>query len=300
MKTKSILNIVLASIIVFFTSCVNTQNDKDTVASNSNNSKPIVNPTNKVLLASQVKWEHLNPARGDKSPQAGTLWGNRNGTEATGFLVKFTDGFSSPPHIHNVSYRGLVINGLVHNDDPEAKHMWMPAGSFWTQPVGEEHITAAKGNNNMAYLEIEKGPYLVLPSEKAFDSGERPVNIDASNLVWLDASNTNYIKQTNKPNPSKITFIWGTPKNNELYGSLIKLSKGFKGKINSFGSSFKSVVIQGQLEYQIPNESAISKLEIGSYFSSEGESTHHISSNLEEETIIYVRTDGKYEIISEN
>ncbi len=39
------------------------------------------------VLTSEVKWEQLNPARGDKSPKAGTLWGDRNGTGPTGFLV---------------------------------------------------------------------------------------------------------------------------------------------------------------------------------------------------------------------
>lgn len=29
--------------------------------------------TSRVVLASQVTWEKLNPARGEKSPQAGTL-----------------------------------------------------------------------------------------------------------------------------------------------------------------------------------------------------------------------------------
>ena len=59
-------------------------------------------------------------------------------------------------------------------------------GSFWTQPKGEVHITAAKGTTNVAYIEIEEGPYLVLPTEEAFDSGERPINVDASNIVWID------------------------------------------------------------------------------------------------------------------
>ena len=136
-----------------------------------------------LVLASEVTWEQLNPARGDKSPKAGTLWGDRNGTGPTGFLVQFADGFSSPPHIHNVSYRGMVISGLIHNDDPGAADMWLPTGSFWTQPKGEVHITAAKGTTNVAYIEIEKGPYLVLPPEEAFDSGERPINVDASNIV---------------------------------------------------------------------------------------------------------------------
>ena len=78
-----------------------------------------------VLPVAEVEWQQLNPARGDASPAAATLWGDRNGPDATGFLVRFVDGFESPPHIHNVSYRGVVIRGLVHNDDPDAEAMWM-------------------------------------------------------------------------------------------------------------------------------------------------------------------------------
>lgn len=58
-----------------------------------------------VLGFDELSWQALNPLRGDKSPQAATLWGDRNGLAPTGFLVRFVDGFSSPPHIHNVSYR---------------------------------------------------------------------------------------------------------------------------------------------------------------------------------------------------
>ncbi|GAA4451586.1 DUF4437 domain-containing protein [Novipirellula rosea] len=65
--------------------------------------------TSSVVLASEAEWTQLNPPRGDASPQAATLWGARAGTQAMGFLVKFVDGFSSPPHIHNVTYRGVVI-----------------------------------------------------------------------------------------------------------------------------------------------------------------------------------------------
>ncbi|MEM7180451.1 MAG: DUF4437 domain-containing protein [Spirochaetota bacterium] len=137
-----------------------------------------------VLSVKDVKWEKLNPARGDKSPQAANLWGDRKKNTPTGFLVKFVDGFSSPPHIHNVSYRGIVISGLVHNDDPGAAPMWMPAGSYWTQPAGESHITSAKGNTNIAFIEIDSGPYLVKPTEEAFDNGEKPVNIHKSNIIW--------------------------------------------------------------------------------------------------------------------
>ena len=139
-----------------------------------------------IVPVSAVEWGPLNPARGDASPRAGTLWGDRTSAGESGFLVQFKEGFSSPPHIHNVTYRGVVIEGVIHNDDPGAADMWLPAGSFWTQPAGEAHVTSAGDAFNMAYVEIDDGPYLVKPTDESFDSGERPVNLDHTNLVWLD------------------------------------------------------------------------------------------------------------------
>lgn len=107
----------IACLIGVIQSCENPQVSKE-------------KPTNRVLLSSEIDWQQLNPARGDQSPQAGTIWGDRNDTVSTGFLAKFVDVFSSPPHIHNVTYRAVVIKGLIHNDDPNAEHMWMKAGSF--------------------------------------------------------------------------------------------------------------------------------------------------------------------------
>ena len=257
-------------------------------------------PTSTVILASEIEWEPLNPKRGDKSPKAATLWGDRNGSGRTGFLVKFVDGFKSPPHIHNVAYRGVVISGLVHNDDPEVKPMWMSTGSFWTQPAGEVHITAAKGSNILAYIEIEKGPYLVLPTEEAFDSGERPVNVDASNIVWLDASNVTWVDQTAMQaaiNGPKVAFLWDKPQKNQLNGTLIRLPSGFTGKIRSHGSTFRAVVIQGRPNCQVQGETNVKTMEPGSYFSSKGKAAHQVSCEAEEECIIYVRSKGNFDVI---
>ncbi len=290
-NTGTFLAITLVSVVT--TACSSLQ-----VASASTAPKPATEPTSKVVLKSEVKWENLNPARGDKSPKAGTLWGDRNESGPTGFLLKPRDGFESPPHIHNVSYRGVVISGLIHNDDPNAENMWMPKGSFWTQPKGEVHITAAKGSNTMAYIEIEKGPYLVLPSKEAFDSGERSVNVDKSNMVWLDASNTTWIEQSGMracANGPKVAFLWGNPQDNQLNGTLVKLPAGFTGKINSHGSTFRAVVIKGQPQYQVSGTD-VNTLEPGSYFSSKGESVHQVSCKAEEECIIYVRSEGKFNV----
>ncbi len=253
--------------------------------------------TTTVVLSSDVEWEQLNPLRGDKSPKAGTLWGDRTGPGPAGFLLKPVDGFRSPPHIHNVAYRGVVISGLLHNDDPDAEDMWMPAGSFWTQPAGEVHITAAKGNNSIAYIEVEDG-FGVLPAAKAFDDGERPVNVDKSNIVWLDASNTAWIGRstaTAGANGPKIAFLWGKPQERELNGTLVKLPPGFAGKIRSHGTAFRAVVIQGRPVY---HGGEVKTLDPGSYFSSKGNSEHQVSCQAGVDCIIYVRMVGEFDVTS--
>ena len=253
-----------------------------------------------VVLASEVQWGPLNPARGDASPRAADLWGDRSKDEATGFLVKFKDGFSSPPHIHNVTYRGVVIHGLIHNDDPGAEPMWMPAGSFWSQPAGESHITAAKGEeggDSLAYIEIQSGPYLVRPSDQAFDLGERPINVDASNVIWLDATNLTWIEEHKAPVPDvKVAFLWGDPNGDRPSGSLLKLPAGFRGALQGLGPSFRAVVIAGQLRHQASGEPGSAALEPGSYFGSTGEAAHPIVTS--EESILYIRTSGRYNIVT--
>ena len=256
-------------------------------------------PKINMILKSEVEWTYLNPKRGDLAPSAGTLWGDRNGTGPSGYLLKPRDGFESPPHIHNVSYRGVVIRGLLHNDDPDAADMWMPAGSFWTQPKGEVHVTAAKGTDSLAYIEIEEGPYLVLPSQEAFDSGERPVNMDKANLVWLDASDITWVNQPAKlttADSPKLAFLWGDTKEGHLNGTFIRLPAGFDGKLWNHGSIFHAVVIKGLPQLYLGESDPVT-LEPGSYFSSERPAGHWISSNHLEESILYVRTNGKYDII---
>ena len=242
-----------------------------------------------IVLTSEIEWEALNPARGESSPKAGTLWGNRNGNEATGFLAKFVDGFSSPPHIHNVTYRAVVISGNIHNDDPQAEKMWMGSGSFWTQPKGEVHITAAKGKENIALVEIDEGPYLVQDTRDAFDSGERAINIDASNIVWVTPPELHPAS-----GGAKVAYLWGTPEAGLDNGTFIKLPAGFSGYIHSTGSTFRVVTIKGQPEYLSGEKVTLTP---GSYFGSSGDTMHKIQSDAAQESILYVRSNGLYRII---
>ncbi|MFW2372620.1 MAG: DUF4437 domain-containing protein [Gammaproteobacteria bacterium] len=285
---RSLLTLTLAGVVTI--ACASSPGLSDSTAP-----QQAAEPGSELVLQSEVEWEQLNPARGDKSPKAGTLWGNRKSAVPTGFLVKFEDGFSSPPHIHNITYRAVVISGLIHNDDPDAADMWMPAGSFWTQPKGEVHITAARGSTNVALVDIDKGPYLVGPPGEAFDSGERPINVDASNIVWVDQPGMPASDHRSSTRGPKLAFLWGNPQDDQLNGSLVRLPAGFTGKIRSHGSSFRAVVIKGRPQYLGAD---VRTLEPGSYFGSKGETVHQISSKVGEESIIYVRTNGKFDVIS--
>ncbi|SDL25902.1 DUF4437 domain-containing protein [Kriegella aquimaris] len=246
---------------------------------------------NEVVTADNIEWGWLNPLRGDKSPAAGKLWGDRTKNEPSGFLVKFKKGFSSPPHIHNITYRGVVIKGLLHNDDKKAEKQWLPTGSYWQQPAGGAHITAAYGEDNMAFLDIQEGPYLVKPTSEAFDNGERPVNVDKTNLVWLNANDIEWVAEKSNV---QTTFLWGSHKEKQLRATLLKFPAGFNGSIKNLSPNFRAVVISGSLTHQFTKKDAKNILEPGSYFGAEQNATSIISTA--KETVLYIRSNGDYEV----
>ncbi|MBT3133761.1 DUF4437 domain-containing protein [Alteromonas sp. ALT199] len=244
----------------------------------------------KIVTAENVEWGYLNPARGDKSPGAADLWGDRTKDTATGMLVRFNKGFESPPHIHNITYRGIVIKGEMHNDDPSAAKMWMPTGSFWTQPAGEDHTTAANDKTNLIYLEIDEGPYLVKSSKEHFDNGERPVNLHIDNMVWLQKSDLVNIGADGV----SATYLWGDT--NSVYGTLIKLPSGFEGSISSKGGEFKAVVVKGSLNYKQDSSAGALTLNAGSYIETSTTATHEVRNVSDADAIVYVRSSSKYQV----
>ena len=246
-----------------------------------------------VVSADEVTWGFLNPARGDKGPRAADLWGDRTEDTAAGILLQFPEGFSSPPHIHNITYRGVVIKGELHNDDPEAAAMWLPTGSFWTQPAGEAHVTAANDKTNIAYIEINSGPYLVQPTGQAFDNGERPVNVYPSNIVWLDSISAD----ENGPSDIQVAYLWGDTDKGSLRGTMLKLPAGFEGSISTHADEFRAVVIEGDVDYR--NQQAVKELEPGSYFGSTGDFVHEISAKPGQALTLYIRSDDTYEIVAD-
>ncbi|MEM9625125.1 MAG: DUF4437 domain-containing protein [Pseudomonadota bacterium] len=251
-------------------------------------------PKVEVVTRADFELVPLNPLRGDASPKAGVLWGDLRKNVPTGALIQFADGFSSPPHIHNITYRAVVIEGTVHNDDPDAENMWMGPGSFWTQPAGEVHITAVGPGGGTAFLETLSGPYLVQPSEEAFDNGERPINIEERNVVWLDSSDIIWVQHdADSPGP-EIAFLWGKLEAGQLNGTFVKLPADYAGELETGGVDLKAVVVKGQVTHGAGSLSRSSILEPGSYFGSEGDVSHSLSCAADEECVIYIRTAGRY------
>ncbi|MDJ0974226.1 MAG: DUF4437 domain-containing protein [Planctomycetota bacterium] len=254
--------------------------------------KPDAPPsTVRVLKAAEVEWQMLNPLRGDKSPRAGTLWGDRGKPVPCGFLVKFVDGFSSPPHIHPVTYRGVVVSGEVHNDVPEAETVWLPPGTFWTQPAGEVHITSAQGSENVAYIEIERGPYLVHPAKEAFERPYAPVKMTPASMSWTDPAGA-----SSSEGGPKVCTLPGNPDDDQLRRALVKLPGGFKGTVESDGADLHVVVIEGTPEHHVRDKTEAEALPAGSYFGSTGKVAHRVTCASGGTCLLYVRTDGTFEV----
>ena len=276
----------LALLLVVSVGCHSSQ-----IASESVTTESAAAPSSNAVLISEVEWQQLNPKRGDKSPKAATLWGDRNGPGASGFLLKPVDGFSSPPHVHTAYYHGVVIGGTIHNAEPSAKEMYIPPGSFWTQPEGGVHITACKGNC-LAYIEMEGG-YDVHPVENATRNETLATSLHASNITWVDPPG-----MTASADGPKIAVLWGSPQDDQPSGTLVKLPAGLTGTMRSHGSTFHAVTIQGRHKYREPDKDNATNLEPGSYFSSKGRSMREVSCEMGEDCIVYVRSGRRFDFLS--
>ncbi|MDY7099164.1 MAG: DUF4437 domain-containing protein [Pseudomonadota bacterium] len=247
-----------------------------------------------LVQASEAECGPLNPARGDASPRACDLWGDRTEDRASGFLVKFDSDFSSPPHIHNITYRAVVIDGLLHNDDPTAAKMWLPEGSYWSQPLGQDHVTAANGEVNMAYLEIDSGPYLVMPTSEAFESDEVPLNIDRSNLSMMGSKAAGWIETDS---PFEIAPLWVD--DNDREAAMLRLPAGQTASITTDEPAFKGVSVTGAIAYASGSDPDEIALETGSYFGSSGDARHVLTCNSDTDCIAYLRTESDPKIAAE-
>ncbi|MEL7022320.1 MAG: DUF4437 domain-containing protein [Pseudomonadota bacterium] len=251
-----------------------------------------------VITPDEVDYQPLNPARGDASPRAGVLWGDIRQNVASGVFLRFAAGFTSPPHIHNITYRAVVITGEVHNDDPEAARLWMGPGSFWIQPAGEDHITAAPPSSGAtAFLEILEGPYLVQPSQDAFENSERPINLVPSNMVWMGPDAFGWIRPTpNQETQPEATLLWGSLEPGKPSATFVKLPPSYSGTLHTIDASLKAVTIAGDVLHEVLDVTESRALTPGGYFASADGVPHSLTCEAESHCLIYVRTDGQFRL----
>ena len=189
--------------------------------------------------------------------------------------------------------RAVVSDGVVHNDDPTAAMFWMEPGSFWTQPAGETHITAVGPGGGLAFLEIESGPYLVRPSEEAFDNGERPINNEARNIIWLTANDTTWV--TGEAG-AEMAFLWGEPRDGVRNGSFVRIPPGAAARLDTGGTPLKLVLAKGELTHTAQDLSTAQNLTAGSYVGSEGEVSHDMTCTGATPCLVYVSATGTYRV----
>ncbi|MEM9496080.1 MAG: DUF4437 domain-containing protein [Pseudomonadota bacterium] len=165
------------------------------------------------------------------------------------------------------------------------------------QPAGEVHITSAKeGAAATAFLEILQGPYLVKPGIEAFDNGERPISLLASNIVWLNADDVKWIDTDGEgaENGPKAAALWGSTEQGRLGGSFVQLPEGYDGALSSVDGDLRSVVIKGELLHEVRGTTEPSNIGPGGYFASNENIEHTLSCNNASKCIIYVRTAGRF------
>ena len=122
---------------------------------------------------------------------------------------------------------------------------------------------------------------------------ERPVNVDRSNLVWIDVPDVHRTgpRLTGAP---RIAFLWGEFHTGKLNGTLLKLGPRYHGEIRSSESGIRVVVIRGNLQYKSTGDVGGEFLQPGSGFSSDLKSEHDVLCDDADGCILYIRSDGKY------
>ena len=83
-----------------------------------------------------------------------------------------------------------------------------------------------------------------------------------------------------------------------LKGRLIKLPSDEEINLVSEGDIFHAVVITGNLNYTMPSSEVMS-LDAGSYFTATDYANHLLSKTGSEETLIYIRTNGPFSILTQ-
>ena len=95
------------------------------------------------------------------APAYGNLGQGQHGT-----FIRMPAGFVSPTHIHSADYWGVVVSGVAANGLPGSTDVALPAGSYWVQKGGEQHVTKCLSPNECLFFVSQNGKFDYLTQPK--------------------------------------------------------------------------------------------------------------------------------------
>ncbi len=96
-----------------------------------------------MVTPDQVDYQPLNPARGDASPQAGTLWGDLDDGGLSASFVKLPAGHTSDLSVESDRLRAVIVDGaLIHSVAGLETQSELGAGGFFESDAGVPHALA--------------------------------------------------------------------------------------------------------------------------------------------------------------
>ena len=90
--------------------------------------------------------------------QAAAAYGDlANGPHGT--FIKMPAGFVSPVHIHTDDYWAVVVSGVMVNGKPGSTDVPLPAGSYFFQKGGEQHVTKCTSKEGCVFFVSQNGKF---------------------------------------------------------------------------------------------------------------------------------------------
>ncbi len=275
-KLALLILIVSSSVVLFFIYSEKQEENKIKIEKAKNYvAVPVEN----------IKWEILESSLAEYNKNVAFIDGSLNSDSLSIFLLKPNNDDNSPIFLHNKDYLGIVLNGVFQEKDSKDKKDILEPSAYWVQPANS--INTLHSNDEEPILLIEtQGPYSEILAEDGLNQ-IKSKNTYINDIVWKDI----FTKST-PLNKVMYSTVWTSETIPNLNGTYIKIPFGFNGIINNSENSFLGIVIGGKVNY-LQKDKSVLTLDKGSYFSSEGNSSHNISCNEKQGCIIYLRSYDK-------
>jgi len=111
------------------------------------------------MTPDQMKWV---PNPGAPEVKLATAWGDP-AKGAHGAFHKFPAGFTAPLHTHSFDMRIVVISGTMSLSGADGKETMLPAGSYFFQPGGWQHVTKCQPGSDCVLYVTSTGKFDMKP-----------------------------------------------------------------------------------------------------------------------------------------